>query len=286
MKLIRPLLLAVAACAFASFARAQSMDLPPRVTAGAAFSIPTSGSGQATLTLAGPGQVLSRQVQLGSRASFAEGVLYDAGDYLAILSGGSGTQTGILHVLPSGQPSILSFLAEPSRLPVDVHDGISGSVYVFDAWHNLIVRPMPVAFHLSVASGPTQSVTVKTLNGVGWTRMNSAAREGAAHFVAQVGGVSSTRVIDQVPGDPCSLVMTAKAAGGNVDLRTAPIRDCSGNPVPDGTVVTFTESWGNAQSTVDVPIQRDVAQIQMPAHPGALISVASGVVAGNQIRWR
>ena len=27
-----------------------------------------------------------------------------------------------------------------------------------------------------------------------------------------------------------------------MELETAPVRDCSGNPVPDGTIVTFTET--------------------------------------------
>jgi hypothetical protein len=34
-----------------------------------------------------------------------------------------------------------------------------------------------------------------------------------------------------------------------------------------------------------VPLKRGVASIEMPAHRGATISVASGVVLGNQIRW-
>ena len=41
----------------------------------------------------------------------------------------------------------------------------------------------------------------------------------------------------------------------------------------------------DAQSTVDVPLKRGIAQVEMPAHEGATISVASGVVLGNQIRW-
>ena len=36
----------------------------------------------------------------------------------------------------------LVFLAKPSRLPVGLHDGITGAVYVFDAYKNLIVTPL------------------------------------------------------------------------------------------------------------------------------------------------
>lgn len=267
-------------------AQSLSMNLPTQVSAGSGVSIPTSGSGQGTLTIVGPGQALRENVQLGSAVSLPAGVLYNAGEYVAVLSSGSDEQVGQFEVTPASQASSLSFLAEPSRLPVDLENGISGTVYVFDIYHNLIVSPMPVSFNLTDSSGPSQSRTVTTRNGVGWTRMNSAAREGSAHFVAQAGGVTSTRVVDEVPGDPCNLSMTATPDGGKAKLQTAPVRDCSGNPIPDGTVVTFTASFNGKQSTVDVPLKRDVAEVEMPLPPGATVSVASGVVAGNEIHWR
>jgi hypothetical protein len=93
------------------------------------------------------------------------------------------------------------------------------------------------------------------------------------------------RIVGQVPGDPCSLKMTAHPAGQQIQLQTEPVRDCSGNAVPDGTIVTFTETYDGGESTVDVPLKRGIAEIRMPAHPGARISVASGVVLGNEIRW-
>jgi hypothetical protein len=34
---------------------------------------------------------------------------------------------------------------------------------------------------------------------------------------------------------------------------------------------------------VDVPLKRDVARTEMPARDGAVISVATGVVMGNEI---
>jgi hypothetical protein len=79
--------------------------------------------------------------------------------------------------------------------------------------------------------------------------------------------------------------MTAQPSGQQVRLETAPLRDCSGNAIPDGTIVTFTEAYGDTQTTVDVPIKRGIAQVDMPAHPGAMLSAASGVVLGNQIHW-
>ena len=266
-------------------AQSAAMNLPQTVTAGSAFSIPTSGSGQGTITIVGPAQALRRNVQLGEAVSFPAGVLYDAGAYVVILDAGSSISSGTLQVTPASQPATLSFLAEPSRLPVSLPDGISGAAYVFDAYHNLITQPLPVTFSLTGLAGNDQTRSVTSSNGVAWTRMNSAAKEGSAKFIASADGVSSTRIIEEVPGDPCNLTMSAKPDGASVLLATAPVRDCSGNPVPDGTIVTFTESYEGMQSTADVPLKRDIASVEMPAHPGATISVASGVVAGNEIRW-
>lgn len=270
------------------FACAQnaSMTAPASVVAGNAFSISTTGSGQGTIYIVGPGQVLSRTVTLGNSVDFAEGSLHNAGNYLVILVSGSSKQAAALDVAPAKDPSEVSFLARPSRLAVSLHNGISGAVYVFDAYHNLITAPLPVYFDLSNPSSPAQDEKATTRNGAAWAQMNSTSREGNDKFVARVGDISNTRVVQQVPGEPCSLKMTATPVGNQLQLETAPVRDCSGNAVPDGTVVTFTEDYNGTQSTVDVPLKHGMAEVKMPAHPGARISVASGVVLGNQIDWK
>ncbi len=68
-------------------------------------------------------------------------------------------------------------------------------------------------------------------------------------------------------------------------MQTDPIRDCAGNPVPDGTIVTFTSTDANGKSAVDARIKRGIAQANLPASNGATISVAAGVVVGNEIHW-
>ena len=101
--------------------------------------------------------------------------------------------------------------------------------------------------------------------------------------MASAGGVSSERVISQVPGDPCGLKMSMKQSGPRVELQTDPVRDCSGNAVPDGTIITFTETYNGDESTVDVPLKRGIAKVEMPFHSGATINIASGIALGNQI---
>jgi hypothetical protein len=270
----------------AGHAQDQTLSVPKSksIEAGSAFSIQDAGSGEATLYIVGPGQVLKRTVQLGSPTYFAAGSITNAGDYVVILAQGSGTSTQQLDVTPVSAPASLSFLAKPSRLPVGLHDGITGAVYVFDVYHNLIAAPMPVSFELASPSGAMQKQEVSTRAGAAWTEMDSTSQEGSSKFVAKAGDVSSTSVIRQVPGDPCDLKISAQPSGQELDLQTAPVRDCSGNAVPDGTIVTFTETFPGGQSTVDVPIKRDIAEVKMPTHDGATITVASGVVLGNQIQ--
>lgn len=282
-----PLLVAgsVIATACASFAQEANLSFPRAVQAGSAFSMQTTGNGLATLYIVGPLQVMKRDVQLGQTVYFSSGSLYNAGHYLAVLSAGSSAQHIEFDVLPNDRVADLSFLAKPSRLPVGIHGGITGAIYAFDAYHNLIVSPSPITFQLSNPSGMAQSRTVMTRQGAAWTALDSSAQQGIDKLVARADGVANTRVISQVPGDPCGLKMTAHAAGAQIALETEPVRDCSGNAVPDGTIVTFTEAFDSSQSTVDVPIKRGVAKVELPAHNGATISAACGVILGNQIRW-
>jgi hypothetical protein len=104
--------------------------------------------------------------------------------------------------------------------------------------------------------------------------------------VASVGDVSATRIVQQVANEPCNLKMNARRAkDGSIDVETDPVRDCSGNAIPDGTIVTFIQVDPHGRSSVDARVKRGIARAQLPAADHATISVASGVVSGNEIRW-
>lgn len=266
-------------------AQGQRMSAPKTVEAGSGFAIQTTGSGKATLYIVGPGQALMREVQLGESVQFPSGSLCNSGHYLAILTGESFTETESLDIAPASKPANLSFSAKPSRLPVSLHDGITGAVYVFDAYHNIIPEPTTVSFELSTPSGSVQRRETQTHGGAAWITMDSTGQQGIDKFVVHAGDVSSTRVVRQVPGDPCGLKMNARQVGQKVQLTTDPVLDCSGNPVSDGTVVTFTQKYKDGQSTIDEPLKHGVAEVTMQVHPGATLFVASGVVMGNQIGW-
>ena len=140
-------------------------------------------------------------------------------------------------------------------------------------------------FELTV-NGQTVSRTETSKNGVAYTKLDSSKKEGPAQFVASSGNASTRRVVQLVASDPCSIRMSAQRDPNGILVRTDPIRDCSGNPVPDGTIVTFVSTDSRGKSTVDARIKRGVAQAQLPASNNATISVASGVVVGNEINWR
>jgi hypothetical protein len=267
-----------------ALAQGDSLGFPRTVEAGSAFSVQFQGSGQGTLYIVGPGQVVKRGVRLGETTYFPAGSLCNAGHYLAILSEDSSSSKGEFDVLPAGKPANVSFLAKPSRLPVGLRNGITGAVYVFDGYQNLIASPTPVQFELASPSGGTQGRSTVTRYGAAWTEFDSTPQQGVDKLLARIGDVSSSRIIRQVPGDPCGLKMSATQAGEKLHLVTEPVRDCSGNSVTDGTIVTFTQTYHGAQSTVDVPLKRGIAEVEMPSHAGATISVASGVVLGNQIK--
>ena len=284
MKLGRAIALSVIGFS-ASLSWAQSdLGFPRKIEAGAAFSVQLPGSGQGTLYIVGPGEAIKKDVRLGEAINFSAGAFPNAGRYVAVLGGGE-SGSSEFDVLATGKAADLSFLAKPSRLPVGVRDGISGAVYVFDSYRNLITAPTQVQFELTNPAGAKQTRTVMTRYGAAWSDFDSTAQQGKANFAASADGMSSVRIIRQVPGDPCAIKMTAAQAGQKIQLTTDPLRDCSGNAVPDGTIVTFTQTYNGAESTVDVPLKRGIAEVQMPAHAGAMISVASGVVLGNQIRW-
>jgi hypothetical protein len=273
--------LMVALCWFAEdCARAAELRVPQNAVAGQPLSIGTSGSG--TLYLVGPGQVIKKEFKSGSVDIKGE-ELRSAGRWIAVVRGDS-KQSQVFWVKP-GKPGKLNFLARPSRVPVARPNVISGVTFVFDQYQNLILDPTPVKFNLSVGgAGSTKSVTSR--EGVAWINSASAPKAGAAQFVASVDDTSVARVVQQVAADPCERSFRMHVAGHtaqNTIVETDPIRDCSGNPVPDGTIVTFIQTDKTGKSTVDARIKKGTARAELPASDNATITVAAGVVLGNEL---
>jgi len=283
------ILLTVAMCWFAAYAaHAAELSVPARNIAGAGFSVNTSGTGSATFFLIGPATVLKREVNLGEPIAISGDEARTAGRYVAILLAGGESNSKEFVVTPA-KPAELVFLARPSRVATAQKDAISGVAFVFDEFKNLVLAPAPVKFELSVEGHAPVARAVTSREGIAWTHMDSTHNQGPAQFVASLPGASGAeasvrRVVQQVAAEACNLHMKAEPAGKSVVVETDPVKDCSGNPLPDGTIVTFTETDSSGRSTVDARIKKDVARGELPLSSGASITVASGVVLGNEIQ--
>jgi hypothetical protein len=259
---------------------AAELKAPATVQAGAGLSIPTEGSGATTLYVVGPGMAIKRKVQLGQDIQLSGDELKNAGRYVISLDGGDSATL----MVTSANVSSIAFLARPSRVPADTPNVISGTAFVFDKYQNLVMQPQPVKFELT-ANGQTVSRVETTKWGIASAKLDSSKKEGPAQFVASSGPASTRRVVQEVASDPCNIRMHAERDKSGILVQTDPIHDCAGNPVPDGTIVTFSLTDSKGKSAVDARIKRGIAQAELPASANGTISVASGVVVGNEIHW-
>lgn len=232
--------------------------------------------------LVGPSIALKRDVQLGEEIPLNAKQMQSSGRYVATIC--TETCSSVGFFVSPAKPGNLTFLVHPSRAPVGENDVISGVALPFDDFGNLITAPAMVRFQwTSKGSGPA-SRSEETHDGVAWFRANSGKSAGSLQIAASLGAVEARRVVQQVASDPCSLRIRGQRTAKGIMVETEPVRDCSGNPVPDGTIVSFTAKNGDEISTVDAPIKQDVAHARIKADGPVVISAASGVVMGNELK--
>jgi hypothetical protein len=270
-------LLALAASGWAS-----EIHAPAQTTAGLGITVSTSGSGEAIFYLIGPASATKQKVQAGSNIPVDGDQLDNAGRYVAILCASDGCTSTSFFVNP-GAANKLGLLVHPSRVPVGKANGISTVAFVFDNFHNLVLKPQPVKFTILPKDGKQVSADRESQNGVAWVRIGSATKEGPTRIGAEIGHAKEVRVVQQVAADACNLRIKASRVKSKFLVETDPVHDCAGNTVPDGTVVSFTKMDSAGKTTVDVPIKRGVAKVEMPVEGQGKITVASGVVTGNEL---
>jgi hypothetical protein len=264
------------------WAGAAELRVPATVEAGQSFSIPAEGSGQATFYLVGPDHIVKRSVTLGSDLAIPSSDVRAAGRYRAILCDSSSCTSAVFQV-EAAKPAHLSFFLHPSRVPVSTPQSIDATAFVFDRYFNLILTPAVVDFRITPESGASFSRQSSARRGVAWLRLDSTPHEGRVQVTAVSDKTEEARVIQQVAAEACGLRMKAIPSGNAVTLETDPVRDCSGNALPDGTVVSFTKVDREGKSTVDTPIKKGIARVQFSLHGPAQIGVACGVVLGNEV---
>lgn len=262
-------------------AQEASLRVPSSAIAGAPASIASTGSGSATFYLVGPAIALKRDVQLGQDISLSAKEMQAAGRYVATLCASSCSSS--TFYVTGGKPSSLSFLVHPSRAPVGENGVISGVAFPSDEFGNLVLTPATVEFQMTAKGSPANTHSAQTHDGVAWFRASSGKSAGALQVSASLSDVTARRVVQEVASDPCSLRIKGERTPKGIMVETEPVRDCSGNPVPDGTIVTFTAKSGDETSTVDAPVKQDVARARITTNGPVVISAASGVVMGNEL---
>lgn len=266
----------------AGISLAQELRAPENVTAGEDASISSTGSGKATFYLFGPGVAHKSDVSLGEDIHLRAGDLQRAGAYFVVVCSGN-CQSASFYV-SAAKPSTLTFLVHPSRVPVAEGDAVSGVALPFDKFRNLVLAPATISFQLTTGKASVLSQSVPAKDGVAWFRTASGKSAGALQVEASLNDISTKRAVQQVASDPCNLRIAAQRNASGILVQTEPVHDCAGNPVPDGTIVTFTATAGDDKSTVDAPIKQDVARAEIVGSGPVTISAASGVVMGNELR--
>jgi hypothetical protein len=273
---------ALCLAAFPVAGGAQDLRVPPSAVAGEDAAIPTAGSGKATFYLVGPGTSRKSDVSLGEEIRLQGKELRNAGAYLVLLCSDT-CHSGTLYVT-AAKPASFAFLVHPSRVPTGQSDAVSGVAFPFDQFRNLILAPVTVSFQLTTGDKPLFSKQVRTQNGVAWFRTASGKSAGLLQVVASVDDLSAKRAVQQVASDPCNLRITGQRTAKGILVETQPVHDCAGNVVPDGTIVTFSATEKQGKGTVDAPIKKGIARAQIDSAGETVISVASGVVMGNELR--
>lgn len=178
-KLLMIALMVITCWLAADWARAAELRVPQNAVAGQPLNVATIGSGEATLYLVGPGQVIKRSVRLGDQVQIKGEELRSAGRWIAVIRGGSSEQSQVFWVQP-GKAENLNFLARPSRVPVAKQGVISGVAFVFDQDQNLVLEPTQVTFTLSVAGAQAASHGhQQQRRGVGEELVGAQGRRGA-----------------------------------------------------------------------------------------------------------
>jgi hypothetical protein len=263
-------------------ASAAELHAPAQVKAGSGFTISSNGSGTGTFYLVGPAQISKRKVDLGAGITVLPEEVEHAGRYTAVVC--DSDCTAVHFDVQAADPHRLSFLVHPSRVPVADPNAMSAVALVFDQFNNLEQTPETVTFSIIPKDGAAVSEERRTDGGIAWVRLTSGHREGATRIAAAIGkNEDEVRIVQQIASDACNLRIRPEWVAQKFFVETDPVRDCSGNNVPDGTVVSLTMTDADGKTTVDVPIKKGIAKVEMPIAGAAHITVASGVVTGNDL---
>jgi len=155
---------------------------------------------------------------------------------------GSLNATALVTFTP-GAPFTLTLSAVPSTLPVGNSSTLTATAT--DQYGNPVANGTTISFTTSL--GTLSGGTAATSGGSASVTLSSTVA-GVATVTAMVGSLSATAQVTFTAGAPFTLTLTAVPTTlpvGNSSTLTATATDQFGNPVADGTTISFTTSLGN-----------------------------------------
>ncbi|NOZ56487.1 MAG: hypothetical protein GXO73_06830 [Calditrichaeota bacterium] len=187
--------------------------------------------------------------------------------------------------LGESKPTYLTLQARPAVLQADGTSTSEITATVSDSSRNPVPDGTTVRFELLEGKGRLDSYQ-QTTGGVATTKLVSDTKPGLAVVRASVGALSDTVTIRYVAGGPASISVVADSSslpadGVTVTRVRAYVYDAAGNPVADGTVVTFEADLGHI--TERAQTQNGVAQAQFSGSQTGVATIVAkaGGVSGE-----
>jgi uncharacterized repeat protein (TIGR01451 family) len=159
-------------------------------------------------------------------------------------------QDSVTSQVVAGPPALIQVTSTPTQIPVG---GSVSSIeaLVTDLWGNLVADGTVVNFTTDL--GTLNPSTTTTADGLASTTLTSGPAAGMATVMAAAGNAQGTVQVTFRPGPPNSLQLSTNPVqipvGGSTSTLTAVVRDQFGNPVADGTAVSFSTTKGSIAPT-------------------------------------
>ena len=151
-----------------------------------------------------------------------------------------------LPALQPGTPSAMTLQAAPATVTEE-----GGTSTITATVKDAAGSPVPdgTAVTFSTTYGTLSLSYVTTLDGIATTTLTFSTDDNTSTITATSGSVVSTVVVIYSPASVAASAITLQAAPTTVtaagtSLITATVTDSSGDPVPDGTGVSFSSTYG------------------------------------------
>jgi serine protease len=167
----------------------------------------------------------------------------------------------------------MTLVAAPSTLLVGSLSTLT--ITVTDQLGYLVANGTVVSFTTNL--GSASPVTRVTTNGVATATLSSTVA-GLATVTATVGSLNATAPVTFTPGPPANLSLIATPSTlpvGNLSALTVTVTDQFGNPVANGTVVSFTTSFGALSNSSATTVNGVATATLSSTLPGTAVVTAT-----------